>query len=88
MKKNSNFLAYLVLFVLSFIWLLPIVWVVLTSFRATPGVASATFIPREFTFNNYKTLFFPTGDQAYYIKFGHWLGNTVSIALLNMLFST
>lgn len=57
-KKTRNIGAYIALSVLSVIWLLPIVWVILTSFRGTPGVASPTFIPRKFTLNNYKTLFF------------------------------
>ena len=87
-KKTRNIGAYITLSVLSVIWLLPIVWVILTSFRGTPGVASPTFIPRKFTLNNYKTLFFPEGNQAHYIMFGKWLVNTGSVALLNMVFST
>ena len=87
-KKAGIIASYAALTVMSIIWLLPIVWVVLTSFRATPGVASPTFIPRKFTLNNYRTLFFPTGNQATYIMFGKWLWNTTYVAVLNMVFST
>lgn len=80
--------SYVLLTVLSLIWLLPIIWVVLTSFRGTPGVASPTFIPQVFTLNNYRNLFNPQGNQAFYIMFNRWFMNTVTIAVLNMVIST
>lgn len=84
----ESILSHALLVLLSVLWLLPIIWVILTSFRATPGVASPTFIPQAFTIQNYVTLFFPTGAQAYYIMFGRWMLNTTLVALLNMVFST
>ena len=91
MRKASNkelALTYLGLTFLSVIWLIPIVWIVLTSFRAQPGVASPTFIPQSFTIRNYLTLFNPSPGQATYIKFVRWMTNTTVIALLNMVIST
>ncbi|TVP95653.1 MAG: sugar ABC transporter permease [Acholeplasmatales bacterium] len=80
--------SYVALCILSVVWLIPIVWVILTSFRGTPGVASPTFIPQVFTLDNYKNLFNPQGNQAFYIMFPRWFMNTLIIAVLNMLIST
>lgn len=80
--------TYLILTLLSLIWLIPILWVILTSFRDALGVASPTFIPEKFTFRNYQTLFNPGPVQALYIKFGRWMINTTVIAVLNMIIST
>lgn len=91
MKKNQRFehiCSHLLLLFLSVLWMIPIVWVILTSFRGTPGVASPTFIPQVFTTRNYITLFNPAPAQALYIKFGRWMVNTTVIAFLNMFFST
>jgi arabinogalactan oligomer/maltooligosaccharide transport system permease protein len=87
-QRFENLIVYIVLVVLSVIWLIPIIWVVLTSFRDTLGVASPTFIPTKFTLRNYQTLFNPGPVQALYIKFGRWMANTTIIALLNMVIST
>ena len=89
-KKNTrdNVIVYIILIVLSIIWLIPIIWVILTSFRDALGVASPTFIPEKFTLRNYKTLFNPGPVQSLYIKFGRWMINTTVIALLNMVIST
>lgn len=87
-KKSQTIFSYILLLLLSIIWLIPILWVILTSFRALPGVASPTFIPEAFTFKNYVTLFNPSSTQALYLKFGRWMINTTVIALLNMFFST
>ena len=42
-KRIGNFLVHLLLAVLALIWVLPIVWIVLTSFRAEPGAYTGTF---------------------------------------------
>ena len=36
-KRIVNFLVHVLLAVLALIWVMPIVWIVLTSFRAEPG---------------------------------------------------
>ena len=52
-KQLVNFLVHLLLAVLSFIWVLPIFWIVLTSFRAEKGAYTNTFLPQGYTFDNY-----------------------------------
>lgn len=52
-KKVMVIAAHLLLTVLSVIWLIPILWVILTSFRGTKGSYSSTFFPTSYTFDNY-----------------------------------
>ena len=59
-KIIGNVLIHVLLAVLAFIWVLPIFWVVLTSFRKQPGSYVTTFFPAEYTLNNYVKLFTDT----------------------------
>ena len=56
-KRVSNILVHLFLALLAIIWLLPIIWIVLTSFREEPGAYTNSFLPRGYTFANYIRLF-------------------------------
>ena len=47
-KRIVNFLVHVLLAVLALIWVMPIVWIVLTSFRAEPGAYTNTFLPKSF----------------------------------------
>ena len=46
-KRIVNFLVHVLLAVLALIWVMPIVWIVLTSFRAEPGAYTNTFLPNR-----------------------------------------
>ena len=48
-KAISLGLAYAFLIILCFIWIIPIVWVVLTSFRVEPGSFTSSFFPRPYS---------------------------------------
>ena len=52
-KMINNMIVHMVLAVLAIIWLFPIVWVILTSFRAEKGSYVSTFFPKAFTLDNY-----------------------------------
>jgi arabinogalactan oligomer / maltooligosaccharide transport system permease protein len=87
MKKRSffnNSLAHITLIVLSFIWLIPILWVILTSFRGETGSYTPYFWPKSFTFDNYKRLFTDT-EQFFYFR---WFKNTLFVAVCSCLIST
>ena len=56
-KRIGIFLAHVALAILAFIWLIPIFWVVLTSFRGTKGAYSSTFFPTSYTLDNFIKLF-------------------------------
>ena len=45
-RRLVNFLVHLLLAILAIIWVLPIFWIVLTSFRAEPGAYTSTFLPQ------------------------------------------
>lgn len=83
-KRVAVWLAHGLLAVLAFIWLIPIFWVVLTSFRGTQGSYSSTFFPTVYSLRNYVKLF--TDFSVF--NFPQMLLNTVIIAVANCLLST
>lgn len=83
-KKVLIILAHLFLAVLAAFWLIPILWVILTSFKGTLGSYSATFFPTSYSLQNYKLLF--TDFSAF--NFPKMLLNTLIIAVANCLIST
>ena len=76
-KKVVNVLIHILLAILAFIWVLPIVWVVLTSFRAEKGSYVTTFLPKSYTFDNYVRLFTDTSI----LNFPKMFMNTFIIAI-------
>lgn len=83
-KKRLNLaFVYTLLTVLSIIWLFPIVWVVLTSFRGEGTAYVPYFIPKTFTLDNYIQLF--TNSS---FPFGRWFLNTFIVALASCVIST
>src|SRR4051794_20077164 len=58
--------------------LVPVLWIVSLSFKATPTLTDGNFIPRQWTWDNYK-LIFKTG------QFVHALINSIGIALISTL---
>ncbi len=60
MKRKKNLYltgTYILLTVLAVIWLIPIIWIFLTSFRGEGANAVPYFFPKTYTFNNYIKLF-------------------------------
>ena len=83
-KKVVNVLIHILLAILAFIWVLPIVWVVLTSFRAEKGSYVTTFLPKSYTFDNYVRLFTDTSI----LNFPKMFMNTFIIAIFTCIIST
>ena len=83
-KKIKNAASYVALSLLSFIWLLPIFWVVMTSFREETGSYTPYFFPKGFTINNYVRLLTET-DQFHFTK---WFTNTLFVAVCSCIIST
>ena len=82
-KKASNTLVYVILIVLSIIWLFPILWIVLTSFRAEGTANVPYFIPKTYTIQNYINLF-----TNKIFNFKRWFLNTFIVATGSCLLST
>ncbi len=77
--KNS--LVHVLLAILSIIWVLPIFYVILTSFREEGGSYKSYIWPRGFTLDNYINLF----DGNSVINFEKWFTNTFIIACFSMV---
>ena len=69
-------LVNLELIIMSIIVIVPVIWVVLSSFNTSTSLATSSLIPKDLTFNNYVELFTKT-------KFATWFINTFTIACLN-----
>ena len=53
----TNTIVHVILAVLAVIWVIPIAWIIMISFRGESGQYISTLIPKTFTLNNYKKLF-------------------------------
>ena len=80
----SNSVIYLILSVMAFLWLVPIVWLVLISFRAEPGAWTPYILPKAYTFANYINLF--TETQLF--NYPRWFMNTFIVAIFTCIIST
>ena len=61
-RTSSIVLHNLLIAVLAFIWLIPIIWLLCTSFSAYSGMNTSTFFPKEWSISNYmKYLSFRSG---------------------------
>ena len=81
-KFISNTAVHVFLIVLSALWLLPVVFAVMTSLRGEAGAEKTYIIPKEFTLDNYKGLF-TSGT----LNYAQWFMNTLVVAALTCLIS-
>jgi ABC-type glycerol-3-phosphate transport system permease component len=75
---TTNTIVYLLLIIGSVAMLIPFVWMVSTSLKASYQVFAVSWIPHPIKWSNYVTTF--TG-----LPFGRWLQNTVVITILNII---
>lgn len=86
MKKTINFIIrHFVLLFLSVIWLIPILWLFVTSFSAYKGINTSHFFPEKWTLDNYAQLFFRSDSI---VQYNRWFMNTLIIAIFSCLIST
>ncbi len=76
--------GYIILCVMSVIWLFPIAWLVLISFRGEPGSYTSYFWPKILTFKNYQVLL-SDSSKFQYVR---WFGNTILVAACSCAIST
>ena len=79
----SDVVIYLILLVMVFVWLFPLVWMVLKAFDTNTGVSSVGIFPETYTLNNFKLLFQDSNNP-----YGRWLINTLVIALISCAITT
>ena len=80
----TNTIVHTSLAVLAAVWVFPIFWVILTSFRAEKGSYVSTFFPKEFTLDNYIRLFTDTSI----LNFPQMFLNTLIIAVFSCILAT
>ncbi|MCR5793810.1 MAG: sugar ABC transporter permease [Solobacterium sp.] len=83
-KRLVNLLVHILLAFLAFVWVTPIIWIVLTSFRTEKGSYVKTFFPTGYTLNNYIKLF----TDRNVLNFPKMYMNTLIIAVICCVIST
>lgn len=85
LRKNlTNALIYALLIALAVIWLIPLFFLVIHSFRAEPGAAIRYLFPKTYTADNYIRLF--TDTELF--NFPRWYMNTLVVAIASCGLST
>lgn len=85
LRKNlTRILIYALLTALAVIWLIPIFFLVVHSFRAEPGAAIRYLFPKTYTWNNYVRLF--TDTELF--NFPRWYLNTLVVSVASCFLST
>lgn len=83
--KVANGIVYAILGTLSFVWLLPIAWLVMQSFRGEPGAfLDGYIIPKQYTVDNYTKLFTDTS----LFNYPRWFLNTLIVAVCSCIIAT
>lgn len=77
--------VYIILGVLSVVWLFPIIWIILTSFRAEGGAFVPYIVPKSFTLENYKALLLNTSGNYPFVR---WFLNTLFVSIASCILST
>lgn len=80
-ETTSKVIIYIILTILSIVWLLPFLYLIIQSFAVQ--YESSVIIPKEWTLNNYKMLIV---DPIY--PFWRWYLNTLIIALVVSVLNT
>ena len=84
-KRNTKIILHNALIAfLCFVWIIPIVWLVCTSFSAYPGKNTSTFFPEEWSAIHYVKLLTPDTVN----QFPTWFMNTFKIACWTCVIST
>lgn len=83
-KIARNVVAHFILSILGIIWVSPLFWIILTSFRAQKGAYTSSFFPKQYTLDNYVKLFTDTNI----LNFPRMFTNTLIVAIFSCIIST
>lgn len=84
--KNIKFVTrHIVLALLAIFWLIPIIWLVCTSFSDYGGINISHFFPEKWTFKNYRLILLGADTVA---QFPRWFMNTLIIAIFSCIISS
>lgn len=86
MKKTmKSVIRHLVLAFLALVWLIPIIWLLVTSLSAYKGMNTMHFFPTEWSLDNYAQLFLRPDTVA---NFPAWFKNSMIIGVFCCVIST
>ena len=84
-KTIRSIIRHLILTLLAAIWLVPILWLLVTSFSTDRGINFRRFFPAGYTLDNYINILFHSDSVA---QFPRWFMNTLIVACFNCVIST
>ena len=82
--RAVNTAIYIILTVLSIVWLLPVAWLILSALRLEPGAYTTYILPKGITLSNFTRLFTETKP----FNFPQWYKNTLAVASASCLITT
>lgn len=80
-RTVGNTAGQVALTALALLWIVPLIYLLVQSFRAEPGAWSPGFFPQTWTLDNYRRLFTET-------EFPRWYGNTLLVAGVSCAITT
>ena len=83
-RLRNNIFVHAILAVLAVVWMFPVLWVILTSFRGEKGSYVSSFFPKTYTLDNYIKLF----SDTTLLNFPRMFMNTLIIAMFSCLLSS
>jgi arabinogalactan oligomer/maltooligosaccharide transport system permease protein len=84
-KIFSGITRHIFLTLLVVIWLIPILWLLVTAFSGYSGINIAHFFPQTWTIDNFRRLLLEPDSV---VQFGKWFKNTLIIAIFTCIIST
>lgn len=83
-ERAANAAIYIILIIISVIWLFPFFYLVIQSLRGESGASTLYFWPKQWTFDNYIKLFTDTSK----FNFLKWYGTTLAISVVVTVLQT
>lgn len=84
-KVIKGIFHHLLLLILVVIWLVPILWLVVTAFSGYPGINKTHFFPETWTIANFEKLLLHPDSV---VQYGAWFKNTLIISIFTCIIST
>ena len=82
--RAANTAIYIILSVMSVLWLLPVVWLLLSALREESGAYTTYILPKGYTIHNFTRLF----TETELFNFPRWYMNTLIVAVLSCTITT
>jgi len=84
-KIILSFFSHVLLAIITFIWIIPIIWLVVTAFSGYKGIDISHFFPESWSLQNFGTILFKPDSVVQYVT---WFKNTLIIAIFTCIISS